>query len=231
MSQRATRKCSQCRAEGCNKSKATCPVNVARSGYSRNQLLALALAGPCNLCRREGCNGVNTECPVKMLIDHHTSVANLMLNPITMVGSLYSQIIINPNLYDHIESITLRQQYLTRLQETIRDIYMLPVVNNITRVINTPMVLAHSAIHQKKVVFDVLPGYKMCAEECGICYDKTCNVTFNCAHQSCVDCFKGHVTSIAANNFPILKCPFCRCSIESVQSSDENTRDALVKLN
>ena len=71
----------------------------------------------------------------------------------------------------------------------------------------------------------------MCAEECGICYDKTCNVTFNCAHQSCVDCFKGHVTSIAANNFPILKCPFCRCSIDSVQSSDENTRDALMKLN
>jgi hypothetical protein len=224
--ERAPRKCSQCRQERCNKSKATCPVNVARTGYTLRQLLPVA--GTCELCRREGCF---TECPIKMLIDHHTSVANSMINPITMVGRVYYQININPNLFDHIENITLRQQYLTRLKETIRDIYMLPVVNNITRLINSPMVLKQSVIPQKKVVFDVLQGYKMCSEECGICYDKTCNVTFNCAHQSCVDCFKGHVTSIAAKNFPILKCPFCRSTIDSVQSSDKNTHDTLVNLN
>lgn len=227
MSQRATRKCSQCRAEGCNKSKATCPVNVDRNLNTPTQLLPLTVT--CNLCRREGCNNLNPECPVKMLLDHHNSLANSITNPITMVGRFYSQINVNPNLYDHIENITLREKYLKELTEKIQSIYITVVVNNITNAITAQP--AQTEIPLKKVVFDVLPGYKMCAEECGICYDKTCNVTFNCAHQSCVDCFTGHVTSISAKNFPILKCPFCRCSIDSVQSSDENTRESLMKLN
>ena len=59
MLQRTPRKCSQCRQEGCNKSKAICPVNIAR-GYTPRQLLPVA--GTCELCRREGCF---TECPVQ----------------------------------------------------------------------------------------------------------------------------------------------------------------------
>lgn len=223
--QRAPRKCSQCHQERCNKSKATCPVNVARTGHSPNQVLPLA--GICDLCCREGCF---TDCPVKMLIDHHTRVANSMSNPISNVGSFYSRINVNPNLYDHIENVSLRQRYLTDLTEKIRDIYMSLVVNNITRLINRQQTLTQSAIPQKKVEFDVLHGYKMCSEECGICYDKTCNVTFNCNHKLCVDCFKGHFTSIAAKNFPILNCPFCRSTIETVQASDKKTHDTLVNL-
>ena len=223
--ERAPRKCSQCRQERCNKSKATCPVNVAR-GNSPTQLLPLA--GICDLCRRVGCNTLNPECPVKMLIDHHTSVANSMSNPISNVGSIYSQINVNPNLYDHIGNVNLRQQYLTDLTDKIRDIYLRLVVNNITRLINMQQTLTQSAIPKKNIAVEVLREYKMCTEECGICYDKPCNVTFNCNHQSCVGCFKGHFNATKTKNFPLLKCPFCRCTIESVQSSDKNTRDTLV---
>jgi hypothetical protein len=164
-----------------------------------------------------------------MVIDHHTSVALSISNPITTVGRFYSQINVNPNLYDHIENITLREKYLKELTEKIQYIYLTVVVNNITTAISSQPII-QTIIPPKKVEFDVLQGYKMCTEECGVCYDKTCNVTFNCNHQLCVDCFKGNVTSIAAKNFPILKCPFCRSIIESVQSSDKNTHDTLVNL-
>ena len=225
--QRAPRKCSQCRQERCNKSKATCPVNVAR-GNSPNQVLPLA--GTCDLCRRVGCNGVNPGCPVKMLIDQHTSIANLFSNRVSIVGGIYSQINVNPNLYDHIENMSLRQRYLTDLTDKIRDIYMRLVVNNITRLINRQQTLTQSAISPKKIVFDVLPGYKMCTEECGVCYDKQCNVTFNCNHQLCVECFKGNVTVTKSKNSKILTCPFCRGTTKTVQASDKKTHDTLVKL-
>ena len=225
--ERAPRKCSQCRQERCNKSKATCPVNVAR-GYSPNQVLPLA--GICDLCCREGCNTLNPECPVKMLIDHHTSVANSLSNHISNVGNIYSQINVNPNLYDHIENMSLRQRYLTDLTDKIRDIYIAVVVNNITRLINMQQTLTQSAIPPKKVEFDVLQGYKMCTEECGVCYDKPCNVTFNCNHQLCVECFKGNVTVTKSKNSKILTCPFCRGTTKTVQASDKKTHDTLVKL-
>lgn len=226
--QRAPKKCSQCRQTGCNKSKATCPVNVARTGHSPNQVLPLA--GICELCCREGCNTLNPECPVKMLIDHHTRVANSMSNPISNVGSIYSQINVNPNLYDHIGNISLRQRYLTDLTEKIRDIYMRLVVNNITRLINRQQTLTQSAIPQKKLVFDVLHGFKKCTEECGVCYDKTCELTFNCSHQLCVDCFKGHVKSKETTANPTLTCPFCRDTTASVQASNQTSYVNLLAL-
>jgi hypothetical protein len=226
MSQRATRKCSQCRHEGCNKSKATCPVNVARNLNTPTQLLPLTVT--CDLCRREGCNNLNPECPVKMLLDHHNSVANSITNPITMVGRFYSQINVNPNLYDHIENITLKEKYLKELTEKIQSIYITVVINNITNAITAQP--AQTEIPLKKVEFDLLQEYKMCTEDCGVCYDKPCNVTFNCNHQLCVECFKGNVTATKSKKSKILKCPFCRGTTETVQASDKNTHDKLVKL-
>ena len=87
--------------------------------------------------------------------------------------------------------------------------------------VNCPVNIARGAV-------EVLREYKMCTEECGICYDKICNVTFNCNHQSCVGCFKGHFKATKPIKSSILKCPFCRGTIESVLSSDKNTRDILV---
>jgi hypothetical protein len=211
--QRAPRKCSQCRQERCNKSKATCPVNVAR-GNSPTQLLPLA--GICDLCRRVGCNA---ECPLKNLVDHHTGIASRLQRPIWT----YPPININPNSFDHIENIVLREKYLEEFIWKINQIYTSANVNLFYAIARAP------SIPKKNIIaFEVLREYKMCTEECGVCYDKQCNVTFNCNHQSCVGCFKGHFNATKTKNFPLLKCPFCRCTIESVQSSDKNTRDTLV---
>jgi hypothetical protein len=75
-----------------------------------------------------------------------------------------------------------------------------------------------------------LPEYKMCSEECGICYDKTCNVTLNCNHQVCVDCFKSHVTATETKINASLKCPFCRCVTETVNATDNTVYDELLKV-
>ena len=223
--QRAPRKCSQCRQERCNKSKATCPVNVAR-GYSLNQVLPLV--GICDLCRRVGCNGVNPGCPVKMLIDQHTSIANLFSNRVSIVGGIYSQINVNPNLFDHIENPILKEKYLKDLNYKILQLYI-QNNHNLYHAILANNMLAPS-IPKKNIAVEVLREYKMCTEECGICYDKQCNVTFNCNHQLCVECFKGNVTATKSKNSKILTCPFCRSTTETVQASDKKTHDTLVKL-
>ncbi len=220
MLQRAPRKCSQCRQEGCNKSKAICPVNIAR-GYTPRQLLPVA--GTCELCRRQGCF---TECPVQMLIDHHTVIASGIPDP----GYIYRMdpINVNPNLFDHIENPILREKYLEDLNFKITLLYI-QANNNLYNAIVQQTILA-PPIPKKKIVVRVLRDFKMCTkdEECGICYDKTCKVTFNCNHQTCLGCFKGHYTATKSKNSPILQCPFCRGTIESVQGSNQKTYDTLV---
>jgi hypothetical protein len=83
---------------------------------------------------------------------------------------------------------------------------------------------------RSKVKLNVLPEYKMCSEECGICYDKTCNVTLNCNHQVCVDCFKSHVTATETKINASLKCPFCRTVTETVNATDTAIHDELLKV-
>ena len=224
MSQRAPRKCSQCRQEGCNKSKAICPVNIAR-GYTPRQLLPTA--GTCELCRRRGCNTLNPECPVKILVDQHTLSANGIPDP----GYIYRMdpINVNPNLFDHIENPILREKYLEDLNFKITLLYI-QANNNLYRAIVQQTILA-PPIPKKTLVIQVLRDFKRTTEECGICYDKTCNVTFNCNHNSCVGCFKGHYAATKSKNSPLLKCPFCRGTIDSVYPGDKNTRDLLVGRN
>ncbi len=224
MSQRTPRKCSQCRQEGCNKSKAICPVNIAR-GYTPRQLLPTA--GTCELCRREGCNTLNPECPVKILVDQHTLIAN----GIPDAGYIFrmAPINVNPNLFDHIENPILKEKYLKELNFKITLLYI-QASNNLYNAIVQQTILA-PPIPKKTLVIQVLRDFKMTTEECGICYDNPCKVTFNCNHQSCVGCFKGHYAATKSKNSPLLKCPFCRGTIDSVYPGDKNTRDLLVGRN
>ena len=224
MLQRTPRKCSQCRQEGCNKSKAICPVNIAR-GYTPRQLLPVA--GTCELCRRQGCF---TECPVQMLIDHHTLIAS----GIPDTGYIYRMdpINVNPNLFDHIENPILREKYLEDLNFKITLLYI-QANNNLYRAIVQQTILGPPIpppIPKKTLGagIEVLRDFKRSSEECGICYDKTCKVTFNCNHQTCLGCFKGHYLATKSKNSPLLKCPFCRGTIESVQGSNQKTYDSLV---
>ena len=221
MSQRAPRKCSQCRQEGCNKNKAICPVNIAR-GYTPRQLLPTA--GTCELCRRGGCF---TECPVKILVDQHTLIASGITDP----GYIFrmAPINVNPNLFDHIENPILREKYLEDLNFKITLLYI-QASNNLYNAIVQQTILA-PPIPKKTLVIEVSREFKMTTEECGICYDKPCKVTFNCNHQSCVGCFKGHYAATKSKNSPLLKCPFCRGTIDSVYPGDKNTRDLLVGRN
>ena len=224
MSQRAPRKCSQCRQEGCNKNKAICPVNIAR-GYTPRQLLPTA--GTCELCLREGCNTLNPECPVQILVDQHTLIASGIPDP----GYIYRMdpINVNPNLFDHIENPILREKYLEDLNFKITLLYI-QANNNLYRAIVQQTILA-PPVPKKTLVIEILRDFKRSTEECGICYDKPCNVTFNCNHQSCVGCFRGHYAATKAKNSLLLKCPFCRDTVESVYPGDKNTRDLLVGRN
>jgi hypothetical protein len=159
-----------------------------------------------------------------MLIDHHTLIAS----GIPDTGYIYRMdpINVNPNLFDHIENPILREKYLEDLNFKITLLYI-QANNNLYRAIVQQTILA-PPIPKKKIVVRVLKGYKMCTEECGICYDKTCKVTFNCNHQTCLGCFKGHYLATKSKNSPLLKCPFCRGTIESVQGSNQKTYDSLV---
>ena len=230
MSQRAPRKCSQCRQEGCNKSKAICPVNIAR-GYTPRQLLPTA--GTCDLCRRGGCNTLNPECPVKILVDQHTLSASGITDP----GYIFrmAPINVNPNLFDHIENPILKEKYIKDLNFKITLLYI-QASNNLYNAIVQQTILGPPIpppIPKKTLGagIEVLRDFKRSSEECGICYDKTCNVTFNCNHKSCFGCFKGHVAATKAKNSIILSCPFCRGTINSVYPGDKNTRVLLVGRN
>jgi hypothetical protein len=77
---RAPRKCSQCRQEGCNKGKATCPVNIERTGGAGVVPVVVRPVKKrlCGECRREGCSSNNMMCPVKIEIDRHYELAAQM---------------------------------------------------------------------------------------------------------------------------------------------------------
>jgi hypothetical protein len=225
---RAPRKCSLCREEGCNKSKPTCPIRMIMATNS------------CPQCHREGCDVNNPNCPVKREIQNHHLIANAGF-PMRFLGrvSNYAKII-NPNLFDHVTEATLKRIYLRDLLEKITSIYSQKIVEaiNNSRVsspvqvpaqvpapapVPAPVQVPAPVIPQK---VKLLSGYKTCTEECGVCYDKMCDLTFNCDHQLCFDCFKGIIRS----KNPALKCPFCRGYIENVQAGNHQTLVNLVAL-
>jgi hypothetical protein len=143
---------------------------------------------------------------------------------------------INPNLFDHVTEATLKRIYLRDLLEKITSIYSQKIVEAINNsrasspvqvpapVIIIPAQVPAPVIPQKKV--KLLSGYKTCTEECGVCYDKMCELTFNCDHQLCFDCFKGIIRS----KKPAMTCPFCRGYIENVQAGNHQTLVNLVAL-
>jgi hypothetical protein len=138
---------------------------------------------------------------------------------------------VNPNLFDHIENPILKEKYLKDLNFKITLLYI-QASNNLYNAIVQQTILAPPI--PKKTLgagIEVLRDFKRSSEECGICYDKTCNVTFNCNHKSCFGCFKGHVAATKAKNSIILSCPFCRGTINSVYPGDKNTRVLLVGRN
>jgi len=135
---RVARKCSQCRQEGCNKNKPTCPVNVERSGGPLISVQAIIdgyLAdrniiglGPirrvrlCALCRREGCCRTNLMCPVKIEIERHKRLA-FELAPIRIFVVGVSPIDVKPDLYNHIQDPEERDKQFDKLYRNIMDIY------------------------------------------------------------------------------------------------------------
>ena len=223
---RAPRRCSQCRQEGCNKGKATCPVNVERTGVV--PVVIPVVVRPvkkrlCSACRREGCCATSILCPVKIELNLHSDRAARLENYAANNERHYEETIFN-----HIQDPIYRLSLSSGLFYRIRIIYSHELYMVMLRV----MAERNSQDNQQrsKVQLTVLPEYKMCTEECGICYDKTCNVTLNCNHQVCVDCFKGHVTATETKFNASLKCPFCRTVTASVNATDAAIHDELLKL-
>jgi hypothetical protein len=252
---RAPRKCSQCRQEGCNKGKATCPVNIERICpvvIPVDIPVVIPVVIPvkkrlCGECLREGCDSTNMMCLVKIEIERHCELAAQMqclptystdatsLQQRCNVYLLEAEMgrLPEPNnptrhyqetVFNHIEDPVCRYKLSINLYYKI---YL--KVNKImidVRARNSQ----ESTQQTSKVKLTVLPEYKMCSEKCGICYAKTCNVTLNCNHQVCVDCFKGNFRATKAKFNASLTCPFCRCVTETIQATDAKIRKALVKL-
>lgn len=228
---RAPRRCSQCRQEGCNKGKATCPVNVERTGIV--PVVVPVVVRPvkkrlCSACRREGCCATSILCPVKIEINLHSQRATRLENYAANSESHYEETIFN-----HIQDPIYRLSLSSGLYHRIRMIYSDQLFMVMMTVMEERMrsaVYSQDNQQRSKVQLTVLPEYKMCTEECGICYDKTCNITLNCNHQVCVDCFKGHVTATETKINASLQCPFCRTVTASVNATDATIHEALVKL-
>ena len=228
---RFARKCSQCRQEGCNKGKATCPVNIERTGVVPVvvPVVVPAKTRRCGSCRREGCRKTNPTCPVNVELCRHYARAQRM-EPEPNNADEYG------NVFNHIENPVCRQRLAANLRFDIREIYNNEQLIHRMRIFRMTEILraaysqADSNEQRSKVKLTILPEYKMCSEECGICYDKTCNVTLNCNHQVCVDCLKGNITATETKFNASLKCPFCRCVTETVNATDANIHDELVKL-
>ena len=234
---RAPRKCSQCRQEGCNKGKATCPVNIERTGVVPVVIPVVVpvVVRPvkkrlCGACRREGCCATSILCPVKIELNRHYDRAARLENYAANNSSHYEETIFN-----HIQDPIYRLRLSAKLFYKIRIIYsdqrfIVMMRYMAERAMQRAAGFSQDNQQRSKVKLTVLPEYKMCAEECGICYDKTCNVTLNCNHKVCVDCFKGYVTATETKFNASLKCPFCRCVTSSVNATDANVHDELVKL-
>lgn len=223
------RKCSQCRQEGCNKRKATCPVNIQKTCPVVVPVVVpvvIPVVIPvkkrlCSECKREGCTSNSMMCPVKIESERHYELAAQMQrlpepnNPTRQYAE---------TVFNHIEDPCCRIKLSMKLYYKIQ--------LNVTRIMREVHTRnsQESTQQASNVKLNVLPEYKTCTEECGICYDKTSNVTLNCNHQVCVDCFKGNFKATKAKFNETLKCPFCRCITETVNAADAKIRKALVKL-
>jgi hypothetical protein len=80
-------------------------------------------------------------------------------------------------------------------------------------------------IQEQQVVDDQQVGDDIC--ECGICYEdgipKKHQVTLNCKHQICKDCFKGCLKNTSARSeFPT--CAFCRANISEITVHSEEVK-------
>jgi len=227
---RAPRKCSQCRQEGCNKGKATCPVNIART---EGQVVVPVVVPVvpvkkrlCGACRREGCVRTNMLCPVKIEINRHYERAIQMEDYAEPNNSGQHEHIFN-HIQDPIQRLRLSRNLHLQISETYDNQRFRFMMRILAEARATGV---YSNQQRSKVKLTVLPEYKMCTEECGICYDKTCNVTLNCNHEVCLDCFKGHVTATETKFNASLKCPFCRTVTASVNAADVAIHDELLKL-
>jgi hypothetical protein len=196
---RAVRKCSLCRQEGCNKSKATCPVKIE---IERHKILAFELA------------------PVRIFI--------VGVSPINVKTDLYDHIQ-DPEkrakqfdkLYRHIMDIYHheRYQYMQReLTYSRAYIQQQQFIQNQNR--------GQGQGQAQKVIVNVLNDYVKCEGECGICYESECNVKLNCKHQLCVTCLKGQMT--VAQISGKFNCAFCRTDIKSINANNDETRKLLL---
>ena len=242
---RGARKCSQCHQEGCNKNKATCPVNVERRGGLVQSIIDgnIVRLGPssirrvrlCALCRREGCCRTNLMCPVKIEIERHKRLA-FELAPIRIFIVGVSPIDVKPDLYDHIPDPEKRRKQFNKLYRHIMDIYhheryqyMQRELTYSRAYIEQQQLIQNRGIglqNQGQVIVNVLNDYVMCEGECGICYDSACNVKLNCNHQLCVTCLKGQIK--IAERSGKFNCAFCRADIKSINASDDETRKLLL---
>jgi hypothetical protein len=226
---RAPRKCSQCRQEGCNKGKATCPVNIERTGVI--PVVIPVKKRLCGGCRREGCRKTDPTCPVNVELCRHYARAHHM-EPEPTNPSEYG------NVFNHIENPACRQRLEANLRFDIREMYRHELFLHGMRTLRIAEIVSRAFAREdsnpnqqrSKVKINVLTEFKMCSEECGICYDKTCSVTLNCNHQVCIDCFKGHVTATETKFNASLYCPYCRTVTETIQATDSNIHDELLKL-
>ena len=238
--QRAPRKCSLCRQEGCNKSKPTCPARVGMpctnchmaDCSASNPFCPVRMKTICSLCYIRGCNKNSPFCPIKTEIHKHRLIIAGTPNP----SSTRFLPDIDPNLYFYITSDSLREKYRTEFKKKITEMYVAAARRYFWR----PFAVRESqnqnqnqSQNQRLVIptytpaplslepfsgkVKLLSGYKECTEECGVCYDKTCELTFNCNHQLCGDCFNGILKS--RNTTP--KCPFCRGNVENVQACND----------
>ena len=222
---RAPRKCSQCRQEGCNKAKATCPINIERNGVP---VVVPVKKRLCGACRREGCCSTSPLCPVNIELKRHVGRARLEDHH----GYNLSQY---EHIFGHIQDPVYKRRLSVRLHYKIQEIYnhnifIMRIMAERVLIERRIAALSDNNQQRSKVKLNVLPEYKMCSEECGICYDKTCNVTLNCNHQVCVDCFKSHVTATETKINASLKCPFCRTVTETVNATDNTVYDELLKV-
>jgi hypothetical protein len=226
---RATRKCSQCHQEGCNKGKATCPINVEKNRVPVVVEPAVVPAKKlCEGCQREGCCYTSLSCPIRVELLRHVGLAKRYEIPPQCIIEV-------EHMFSHIQDPEHKRKLSFKLYNKIIEIYNYQLYLHTIRLIqerntNAARGMAAHSNQRSKVKLNVLPEYKMCSEECGICYHKTCNVTLNCNHQVCVDCFKAHVTSTETKINASLKCPFCRCVTETVNATDNTVYDELLKV-
>jgi hypothetical protein len=217
------RKCSQCRQEGCNKSKATCPVNAEKASSSSD--IYVPKKRRCALCRREGCCRTNLMCPVKIEIERHNRLAFEMA-PVRSFIVGVSPIDVKPDLYDHIQDLEEREKQFNKLKRDIIFRYEYERFQYIERALIYRGTPVENPVVVPRITVNVHSNYVKCEGECGICYENKCNVMLNCKHEVCLDCFKGQIK--VAQTSRKLNCAFCRTDIKSINAGDANTYKLLI---